>query len=699
MAYNKPPSSNIPFKFTSRGYSKPYSESISFKFGPDALSNLKAAVNVISYDYVKECPTIVVGYSSSGVPQILQLPCKYGGIRDISAYIYGNPPHVDLGAYIYASSGLVNLNAYIKSTIQSYKNLGAYVKPTIQDYKNLVAAIRRKDSGTDDLNASLFGWQLQNLNASIGVHLPVNLQGIVNVIEIRNLPAIVFGALYADQKNLGAGIGTHPAVNLGAYITTPFLPYDLAANIYGIDKKELPAFIRSTIQSVLNLGAIIGSKPPDDLPANITGILFQGEKDLGSILSAVYGPHDLQAYLRVHPYMNLSSNIYGIYSGLKNLPAIIGGWRSTSLGAYISAISAVNLKAYITAIGKFLDLKATIIPKTIRMKRALLIPLLEHKDLAATINFLCFGSKYVNLKAYLYTIYKKDLTASIWGWVPANNAVDLKAYINTANYSVEDKYIVKFVPEVVKYTQLKLSFTLKDSYTVFDTLPVFYGDFFGANLPASITGILTSFNLSASITPILQANYNELPDNVWPKTHEIVIDFDAHWKENWRRTVELLFHKDGVDPYHYFYVDGNQQVYKLDRSRHWTIWAKSYVETDDMIERRNVRRKYIFRMSDYDTVDEAIRDIIDRVSTYRQTDLSASITSTSPILPPYKDLSASLNAYGHKWVRSLRANLVGVLPSVDLSATVTVVQVDKFLHFTNSGYTPDSGDSVSLTFE
>ena len=78
-----------------------------------------------------------------------------------------------------------------------------------------------------------------------------------------------------------------------------------------------------------------------------------------------------------------------------------------------------------------------------------------------------------------------------------------------------------------------------------------------------------------------------------------------------------------------------------------------------MIERRNIRRKHIYKLSDYDTIDEAVRDAIDRVSTYRRADLSASITS---ILPNYKDLNVSLNTVvGMKtWVKSLHATITGV---------------------------------------
>jgi len=374
-----------------------------------------------------------------------------------------------------------------------------------------------------------------------------------------------------------------------------------------ISKEDLFAYIWTKVESSLDLSAYIGGHLAANIPASINGIIYSGTKDLGSSLTGVYGPHDLRAYLNVYYPGNLSATIHGWYRGIKNLGAIVGGWESIDLGATISMISGVDLPAYITAIGKLADLPATIIPKTIRMKRALLISLLEHKDLAATINFQCFGSNYSDLNAYLNILYKKDLQASIWGMrTPTANYHDLAAYINTADYNVQDTYTVRFIPEIRKYTKLKITFNIGDSYKTFDTLPIFYSNFYGADLAASITGEFTNYDLGASITPVIQSNYTDLPDSIWPKTHETVIDFDYGWRENWRKIVELSFQKEGADPYHYFYISANQQAYRLDRARHWTIWAKSYTETDDMIERRNIRRKHIYKLSDYDTIDEAV---------------------------------------------------------------------------------------------
>ncbi|KKK49272.1 hypothetical protein LCGC14_3136720, partial [marine sediment metagenome] len=269
-------------------------------------------------------------------------------------------------------------------------------------------------------------------------------------------------------------------------------------------------------------------------------------------------------------------------------------------------------------------------------------------------------------------IYKSELKAFIIGWFSgfADNVGDLGAYINAEDYYVEDKFTVTFVPGVRKYTQLNINFSVNDVYKTFDTLPIIYGSFYGANLSATINGILTSYDLGATVTPVLQTNYTELPENVNPKSHEIVIDFNDRWRENWRRFVEIMFKRDGAEPFHYFYVEGSNTIYRVDRDRHWTIWADSYLNTeDDMVERRDIRQKYIFNMSNYSTVDEAVRDLIDRVSTYRRASLGASIVGE---WGPMANLSASIEPkIKYSWVKYLGASLTVQGGSLALGASIT----------------------------
>jgi len=662
MAYSKPPSSDMPFTFTSSGYVTPSASSILFNFGAANTANLQAAINVIglfqetTYSELKECPVIVVGYTSTG-PQIIKLSCIYTGIRDIGGTIHGNPVHADLGAFINAISGQGNLGAYIKSTIQSTKDLGGeispippvdlpgYIKSTIQAYKNL--------------GASTYGIPPVDLGAFITPILfkgTANLGGILATIPPEDLPASVFGFLPVD---LPASIFPEGFADLSAILSTVF-------------KSDLGGSINPNVTA--NLSALILGFAPTDLGGSIHGF---ATRDLGAILNGVFGPGDIQAVINAIPPKDLGAIIRG-WIGIQvpiDLPASLIGTFSYDLNALIGSISPADLNAIITATGKAVDLPATIVPKVIYISRALQIALLEHKNLKAMINSSCFGSDSKNLLAYIRSIEKLDLMATIFGLRSdlSQSLKNLGMYINTETYAVEDRIPLTFFGESNnKFTQLKIRFgvTVDETYTVFDTLDIIYGKVITANLGATVTAILHSVDLGVTITPIFDFNFTDLPYNISPRTREIVIDFSPKWRENWRRFVEIFFDFGGSTPYHYFYVNGTDKVYRVDRDRHWTIWAKGYDEIDDsMIERRNTRSKFIFKMSNYSNIDEAVRDLIDRASVYRRINLPASIT---PILPPLGDLGASITPnIIYKWTKNLHGSVTATGGFLDLGASIT----------------------------
>jgi len=134
----------------------------------------------------------------------------------------------------------------------------------------------------------------------------------------------------------------------------------------------------------------------------------------------------------------------------------------------------------------------------------------------------------------------------------------------------------------------------------------------------------------------------------------------------------------GTKDFCYFYVSGANKVYRIDRDRHWVVWAKSYEEEEDsFIERKMVRHKYLFKMSDYNSVDEAVRDLIDKVSYYRKVNLSAYIDGGLPI---HTDLSGSITPFiKYSWIKYLYGNIKGYLryyigtESKDLNSSIVGV--------------------------
>ena len=604
----------------------------------------------------------------------MALPTISGGIFDFTAGGYTPPTwsgstydfggwkvgYADLNAQIYASN-YQNLGAYIKSFVQTDTDLLAFVRPNVRGYTDLVAAIRRIDSGSENLGASLSGWQTQDLQGTIGAHSPADLNALLNVIEIRDLSASIFGKAETSYADLGAivqRVFLRGSKNLGAYIRSYMLEFDLPAYLNVISVTNLPAYIKPFQRLYKNLGAYLFARRLKNLSAYIHGYATE---DISASIAGVYGPYDLQAYIRVHPYLNLPATLHGWYSGVFNLKGIIEGSYRFDLSAFVNPILPMNLSAYINAIGQSFDLGALITPNIVKLKRVINISLLESRNLNGIINSFCFSSDYRNLSAFLYPIHKKDLTAFIWPWRSDDGYKNLGAHINTENYVVENKFETKFVPNShLMYSQLKLNFSTHGPiYKVFDTLSVVFGTFYAANLTAMINGVLRSVDLGATLTALLQADYTELPDYINPKTHEVIIDLSEKGHENWRRFVEIMFDYGGSTPFKYFYVSGGNKVYRIDRERHWTVWAQSYIEDNtDMIERKNVRTKFLVNLSNYSSIDEAVRDLIYRVGAYIEADLGAMI---QPVMPPFADLSASISAkFKGSWVKHLGASIVGL---------------------------------------
>jgi hypothetical protein len=548
----------------------------------------------------------------------------------------------DLNAFLKQGyQGEKDITAYLKQTYTNYINLGALLKGVfVESTKNLTGYIKRIDQIEKDLAAYTR----------------------TNIREYIDLGAQMFAI---PPFNLSGDIFAIPPFDLPATLIVYDRIVHLLAIIYAQQYRDLVGVIKAGFKSTYDLGASIGLIYIKDLPSYISG--FKGVQistGLSALLIAGYGPYDLQAYI------NGTGGYSNLYAALKimtqlevptNLYAFISGWYTKNLSAYISTINPVNLTAFIVAVGKFADLSAFIVPRVVYVKQSLMVSLLEHRNLSAMINFSCFASDYKNLNAYLYAINKLDLGAVIFGWhVNVSESIkNLNMCINVGVISVEDVLPLKVIPTLPKYTLLKLKFDITPTYRVFNTLGVLFGSYYASDLSATLTGVLESLNLSARVNAVFDWNYSELPPYVNPKTHEVVIDFDARGRENWRRFVELFFDHSGESPYHYFYVNGTNKVYRIDRDRHWIIRATSYVKSSGTIRRRNVRRKYIFKMSNYSNVDEAVRDLIDRVSSYRRVSLLASITG---VMPPHLNLSASIIPdVKYSWIKYLEASIVGQL--------------------------------------
>lgn len=661
--YVPPQFNNLPFKFSGGGYQKPDFNDVRFNYSlrssTTSTAELQAGIEVMqtykdsTYTFLKECRTIVTGYSAHGI-QTLKLPCLYGGIRDIEASLTGTLTSFDLSAYISVAVYILDLKAFSRTAFRETKDIISFTRSNLRSTKDLSGGLIK-----------IFQEYKvpRNISAYLNTIQPRDLQGFLNVIEIRNISAYIEGVWWKGQSDISTEFGKfffRKTRTLTSYIHG-WQTFDLGSSIVAFWIKDL--------QVELNAGRF---KIPEDIPAFLNTVqpvdilaTLQGydKKDLYSfITTTLYGPNDLQSFISTIEPKNLSATIGGFFGVniTKSLLAYIIGSRTSDLGAIIDLIQPKNLAAYINSIGYFLDLPADIVPRTINIKRVISIPLMEHKDLKAVVNFNCQFSSYRDLSAYVYAFMKKDLKANIIGWYTGGTADtirDLAAYINLADYKVIDTINIKGSAHMTHHVTHNISGGYKKSYKVFDTYNIIGGNAV-ANLTTYINGIFNSVNLSAEITPEYLPSFTTVPSWVNPKHREVIINL-RRFEERWRRFIDLMFQTNDTTPYKYFYVSGEKKAYKIDKNRTWTILLTGYdVVEDNLIDRANIRKKLIFNLANYATVDEAIRDVMNRLSEYRQRDLNATI---SGLLSPRFDLAAIVKVKSiTSWAKYLKCNITGV---------------------------------------
>ncbi len=608
-----------------------------------------------AYTYLKYCEEYVVGYSQYGV-QILKGRCYYGGIRDLAAsyIIWAKPVYSDT-SNLAAQIGRVFIEDFPASiNVETPADLLAYIKALTRLEKDLPVLIHGLDERF--LPAQINAMIISSLPAIINPIPPVDLPAYIKTWPMKHLPANIYGwdeldlsaYLYAMQKgDLPAVINVVPPKDLGVILKgwVREATADLGAYILGLAYGDLPAIIRSTY--LKDLPGYWYAVQPQDLPAYIRG---WGEGNLTASLIGVYGAYDLRAtIIATENYKNLIARIKAVIATdvPKDLPAIIRGWYAYDISAYIKAIMSVDLSAYINSIGQISDLSATIIPKTIRLTSVLDVITMNHLDLSAVINPYCMYTGFKNLSSYIRAIYKSDLWAVILGKKYATVEVNLSAKVGYADtYSFIDKLPISL-------------YITADSYRYIDKLPLIIKIFNGMrSLSASILGTMMYSDLPVSITgDYLQPHDFENTknkDRVYTRTY-------AGFFES-LKLVEISFKSIVRD---YFYSEAGATAWKVYRPDKWIVNIESYVPQNLAInvKRKLFRFKYLNDVSQYNSVDEAVRDVIDYVTGEIYNDISARITPHGG----YLNLFARVAGRGVTSTNeNLQANIVG-------EATGTVV--------------------------
>lgn len=646
--YSKPPMNNLPFIFGSGGYSKPDFGAVGFNFTTrdinNAVSSMGASITGLGQDYLKECPTYVVGYGAYGV-QIIKGRCIYGGFRDMTAFIKalkGKEVPADLPASIIGQLAFEHGDADLPASITSFveKYLTANIAGILPI--DLGGQIRVWQRTVEDLAASIRGWQTKDLSASIlgvmGYDLPASvvpippkdLPAYLKVWPQEDLPAGIYGwqekdlgaVVQANQTNLlTASIGAHPWVDLGARLKgwAREVPANLQGIIGAVAFDDLPAFVRAIYLD--NLPASIFAIAPKDLSAIIHG--YQATDLPASIIGDAY-PFNLTASINgAGGFFDLPATIFPAAQTniFNNLSARVTSWYEHNLQAIISVATPGNLPASLYAQGGSSDLRARIYPKMVRLSTIVSLVTMEASELSAVIN-VCGGSASSNLPASLFINHTRDLAATILGYKLSSYTRDLSASVGYAD-------------SIFVLDKLPLSISIKESfYRVYDKM-TFRMEFsrMAVSLFASIYGEYTSNDLTASIEATQISNYSFETSKNRERVYFNLGDAGVSYE-----TVELSFIEMVSD---YFFNSGTGQVYKTNPLERWITNVESFIPED---KRLNIKRRIhkggvLNDIERFSSIDEAVRYVMDYVTFYPKEDLGASIIATGQ----FNNLGASVN--------------------------------------------------------
>ena len=646
-----------------------------------------------TYTYLKYCPTYVIGYGGNGV-QILKGQRVYGGIRDVRAAVKSlqegyndlrktirgwGQSHKDLVVGLRpGDTGVYDLSVYLKQTTQSYKdlysylkgrgsstddlpvgikiwirevekNLPAYIKQTYSDSIDLSVYLKQCYGDYFDINSILRSWK------STYGDIPSTIRSWFREV-FRDISSYLMAFHKSDINSIITPI---PGVDLGVFIQHD----DKVVNLFGYLRCKYSFDISGVIHCFWteDLTSYLFPVEPFYLGGAIVPVIWQ---DLQVYITGWLGPiSNLTSYISTIPANNLGAVLYG-WGGLgviQNLKCFIQAYDTKDITSSIYSVPSFNLGGSIIVDGQSFNLGAILVPSVVYFKSVIKVALLEHIDLGAYINYRCFYTDWRSLGASMYSWQVKNLKSFIAGW---NRDVgttykNLGSKINTEIIQTQDKIILKFLaPQPTPYAFTVVKFgSYGNAALAFNTLLIKYWGYFDKDLGASITGILHSRNLGVYINAVFDWNYSELPHWIRPRTREVVIDL-RKFKDNVKTFVELMFSSTNAsdnDHFHYFYVSGEQRAYRVDRNKHWTLRADGYIFTDgDVLDRITLRKKLIFKLSDYNTIDEAVRDIINRAGSFSEANLGSII---SGVMPPYMDLGCTIGVKRPlaSWMKSIKS--------------------------------------------
>jgi len=630
MYSSNPPNSDIPFKFSSSGYSPPDFSAVNFSFAANNV-NLKSTIvgMDLQRDYLKHCETYVLGFTQNNV-QILRSNCIYGGIRDLAATLSIASHLNDLAAYIkQVYTGQIDVTKTIKGWAPQYidfpivvkgwtvatEDLAALIKQGYSTETNILTYIKSFTEQQVDLFNTVKGWRTGNVIDIINTIRiwrkdTTNLSGYLKsfIEQAADLPMDIFKIWQTSQDSVD-------------FLLHGWQEVQLQKLLQPLHIVDLPVLVRSTY--FMNIGAYLNTIQPVDIQASISAWDFN---DLSISIKEISHPGDLNKYIYgIAPKdLNISLYVRKGFEIISDLNARLTNLKVYDLVSYLNVMQYMDLNFMLASSRQVVDLIVKIYPKVINVKHRINISFLENRDLAAVINFPCFGSAFRDLSFMIAVNNNKDLRALIYAF-DNSNVVDLSCSINASAYLAQDTITVKYLhlEKPTTYTTLKY-----EKKTVYQTSNIILLAAFSNNrtyfdLGTSINGAFIQRDLPVFIRAYSNRHYPAV--NVREKFMTLKLKNN---KEDFRRYAELTFNSYAKS---YSYFSRNKQAYRDFSGDHWVIRVEGHklLPVGKGYEKTKVKRKYIFNLKAYESIDAAIKDMVDRVTQLKILDLPMSIEGTN----------------------------------------------------------------------
>lgn len=623
-----PPSDvNNIFTFTDNGYTEPlFSSSREI-----TMSDIKASIISMSleYDYLKSCHEYIVGYNLYDM-QVIRTDCIYGGIRDLQSFLHVVSHTLDLHVYIREGFvGQLDIFKIVRAFNTGSVEIDGPIRGWAKEYTDLYNYIKSTSSFSEDLqlHLNIFYAQQENLYTVVRGYSTGNIVDILNTVRIQHEAVLDIPAYLKSTIQQGKDLSTivykifqrkQQDINK---ILHGWQEVQLQKLIVAFHTLDLSIVLRSTYFNDLN-GALLAI-----LPVDISAALFSWTiNDLQVCIVDSKYDGDLNFTLFGIPSENLNFKIY-VKRGLniiKDLSARLTNMYVFDLGGILQTIQYTNLNVFLNSTRLYSDLLVKIYPKIVHIKNHINISFLECFDLAAIVNFPCFSSMYKDLVASLVVKPSKDLKFYVYGY-DYSNILDLACSINSSAYLSVNTINISYFhdPQLVSTTIVR--YENKQPYYTFNTINLW-------------TNTLTRDTLNLMVSVFGEPLVRDLPvfiracSNLHYKNNNLRERFITLKLKNnieaFRHYVEVTFNSYARQ---YTYFSGEHRAYPTFKNEHWVIRVEGYelLPIGRGFEKTKVKKKYIFSLKNYNSIDEAIRDMIDRVTSMKYYDLGLFINSIS----------------------------------------------------------------------